>query len=184
MTSSDSGHSTQLDSRSNSSMEVTNSAGGATYASVPGGSPPASQIRRHSALQGIFILSFLAWCLGGHLKWCIAIDQIQIVSVVEANYMKMLYSCLVSSTVVNNWNLAVECSPCQKCGMHVACRSSGAIHAAILYSLILACLLNSFSSALSYMYVLFGSSKSTLYRAFKLFDYILWCLVSEVLSNL
>ncbi|XP_026287919.1 rap guanine nucleotide exchange factor 2 isoform X4 [Frankliniella occidentalis] len=50
VTSSDSGHSTQLDSRSNSSMEVTNNSG-AAYP-VPGGSPPASQIRRHSALQG------------------------------------------------------------------------------------------------------------------------------------
>ena len=71
VTSSDSGHSTQLDSRSNSSMEVTNSAsaGGATYNSGPGGSPPPSQIRRHSALQGILNFSWHESGLGGHMLY-------------------------------------------------------------------------------------------------------------------
>ncbi|KAJ1521489.1 hypothetical protein ONE63_003154 [Megalurothrips usitatus] len=49
VTSSDSGHSTQLDSRSNSSMEV---AGAGAGGSGSGSSPPTSQLRRHSAMQG------------------------------------------------------------------------------------------------------------------------------------
>lgn len=59
VTSSDSGHSTQLDSRSNSSMEVagagaggSGSGSGAFACPAPSGSPPTSQLRRHSAMQG------------------------------------------------------------------------------------------------------------------------------------